>query len=74
MIKDKTESGYTNHTNTGSMLSRLRFYPTVHKQHQLWPFAVKALAMAEEVEPKLEGGELVVGEYRVPLDHYNDNG
>ena len=72
VIKDKTESGYTNHTNTGSMLSRLRFYPTVHKQHQLWPFAVKALAMAEEVEPKLEGGELVVGEYRVPLDHYND--
>ncbi len=72
VIKDKTESGYTNHTNTGSMLSRLRFYPTIHEQHQLWPFAVKALAMAEGVEPRLEGRELVVGEYRVPLDHFND--
>ncbi|HIL87185.1 MAG TPA: adenylate/guanylate cyclase domain-containing protein [Deltaproteobacteria bacterium] len=71
-IKDKTASGYTNHTNIGSMLSRLRFFPAIHQEHQLWPFAVKALAIAEGVEPKLEGQELVVGEYRVPLDHFDD--
>ncbi|MDP7158119.1 MAG: CHASE2 domain-containing protein, partial [SAR324 cluster bacterium] len=59
VIKDKTASGYTNHTLIGSMLSRLRFFPTIHQEHQLWPFAVKALAMAEETEPKLEGQELV---------------
>lgn len=72
VIKDKTASGYTNHTLIGSMLSRLRFFPTIHQEHQLWPFAVKALAMAEETEPKLEGQELVIGKYRVPLDHFND--
>jgi adenylate cyclase len=72
VLAEATQMGYTNHTLIGSMLSRVRFYPEIQAEHQIWPFAVQALAMSLDVKPQLEGNELVVGPYRVPLDHNND--
>ncbi len=72
VLAEATQNGYTNHTLIGSNLSRVRFYPEIHQEHNIWPFAVKALSMAVGEEPRLEGQTLVVGPYRAPLDHNND--
>ena len=72
VLAEATQDGYTNHTLIGSNLSRVRFYPQIHQEHNLWPFAVKALSMAVGEEPRLEGQTLVVGPYQAPLDHNYD--
>ncbi len=72
VLDEATENGYTNHTLIGSMLSRLRFYPEIHRKTGVWPFAVKALAMRLGTEPKLEKGILTIGELSMSLDDNND--
>ena len=71
-LKVAAESGYTNHTLIGNKLSRVRFFPQQIKDHNIWPFAIKTLAMYKEVEPKLENGLLTIGDIVVPLDPFND--
>ena len=71
-LKVAAESGYTNHTLIGNKLSRVRFFPQQIKDHNIWPFAIKTLAMYKEVEPKLENGQLTIGDIVVPLDPFND--
>ncbi|MBC8257739.1 MAG: adenylate/guanylate cyclase domain-containing protein [SAR324 cluster bacterium] len=71
-LKAAAESGYTNHTMIGDKLSRLRFFPDHIKEHNVWPFAVKTLAMYKGVEPKLQNGQLIIGDISVPLDPFND--
>jgi len=61
-LKVAAESGYTNHTLIGNKLSRVRFFPQQIKDHNIWPFAIKTLAMYKEVEPKLENGQLTIGD------------
>ena len=71
-LKVATESGYTNHTLIGSKISRVRFFPKEIEESNVWPFAIKTLAMYKGVEPKLEDGQLIIGDISVPLDHFND--
>ena len=71
-LKVAAESGYTNHTLIGNKLSRVRFFPQQIKDHNIWPFAIKTLAMSKGVEPKLENGQLTIGDIVVPLDPFND--
>ena len=71
-LKVAAESGYTNHTLIGNKLSRVRFFPEQIKDHNIWPFAIKTLAMYKGVEPKLENGQLTIGDIVVPLDPFND--
>ena len=71
-LKVATESGYTNHTLIGNKMSRVRFFPEEIEESNVWPFAIKTLAMYKGVEPKLEEGQLIIGDITVPLDHFND--
>ena len=71
-LKGAAESGYTNHTLIGDKLSRVRFFPEQIEEHNIWPFAIKTLAMYKGVEPKLENGQLIIGDIVVPLDQFND--
>ena len=71
-LKVATESGYTNHTLIGNKMSRVRFFPEEIDESNVWPFAIKTLAMYKGVEPKLEDGQLIIGDISVPLDHFND--
>jgi len=71
-LKVATESGYTNHTLIGNKISRVRFFPEEIEESNVWPFAIKTLAMYKGVEPKLEEGQLIIGDISVPLDHFND--
>ena len=71
-LKVATESGYTNHTLIGNKMSRVRFFPEEIEESNVWPFAIKTLAMYKGVEPKLEDGQLIIGDISVPLDHFND--
>lgn len=72
ILKAAAESGYTNHTLIGNKLSRVRFFPQEIKDHNVWPFAIKTLAMYKGVEPQLENGQLTIGDISVPLDPFND--
>jgi len=71
-LKGAAESGYTNHTLIGNKISRVRFFPEQIEEHNVWPFAIKTLAMYKGVEPKLEDGQLIIGDISVPLDQFND--
>jgi len=71
-LKVATESGYTNHTLIGNKMSRVRFFPEEIEESNVWPFAIKTLAMYKGVEPKLEDGQLIIGDISGPLDHFND--
>ena len=71
-LKVATESGYTNHILIGNKISRVRFFPEQIEEHNVWPFAIKTLAMYKGVEPKLEDGQLIIGDISVPLDQFND--
>ena len=48
-LKGAAENGYTNHTLIGDKLSRVRFFPEQIKEHNIWPFAIKTLAMYKGV-------------------------
>jgi len=72
ILKAAAESGYTNHTLIGNKISRVRFFPQEIKDHNVWPFAIKTLAMYKGVEPQLENGQLTIGDIEVPLDPFND--
>ena len=71
ILNESTERGYTNVTEIGGQLSRIRFYPEIIKEHNIWPYAVQALAMYLDVEPTLEDGVLTLGDLSMPLDEYN---
>ena len=71
ILNESTERGYTNVTEIGGQLSRIRFYPEIIKEHNIWPYAVQALALYLDVEPSLENGVLTLGDLSMPLDEYN---
>ena len=66
ILNESTERGYTNVTEIGGQLSRIRFYPEIIKEHSIWPYAVQALAMYLDVEPSLENGVLTLGDLSMP--------
>ena len=72
VLQEATVAGYTNHTLIGNRLSRLRFYDQAVNEFKMWPWAVQALAMYWNVEPRLENNILYIGDKEIPLDHNGD--
>jgi len=71
-INEVTVTGYSNHTRTGNMLTRLRIYPEIGKKEKEWAIAVKAAAMYLNVSPRVENGALVLGDLKIKLDQFYD--
>jgi adenylate cyclase len=71
-IHKATETAYSNHTEIGGQLNRIRLFPDIINKHNEWPISVKTTAAYLGVEPKLENGFLVLGEQKIQLDHFND--
>ncbi len=69
-------TGYTNLNPTSAIvdnLARVRIHADITNNKDGWPYAVQALAMFWDVEPRLEDNALVMGEYlRAPLDQFGD--
>ncbi|MBF0095800.1 MAG: adenylate/guanylate cyclase domain-containing protein [Magnetococcales bacterium] len=76
VLAEVTQNGYTNIGSQSAIvtsLSRLKIYPAINEQVNAWPFAVKALAMFLDVEPKLENNVLKLGDQiAVPLDQFGN--
>ena len=72
VLQESTVGGYTNHTLIGNMLTRVRFYEQAANEYKIWPWAVQALAMYWNVEPRLENNNLILGDRVMPLDHNGD--
>ncbi|MEE4384732.1 MAG: serine/threonine-protein kinase, partial [Pseudomonadales bacterium] len=70
-FRDVAVSGYSNIQSQSSLrtrITRLRVFPEITTRPDGWPFAVQTLAEWMDVEPRLEAGELVLGDLRLPLD------
>lgn len=76
VLNATSRSGYTNLSPTSAIvdnLARLRIHKDITNNRDGWPFAVQALAMYWDVEPRLEGNSLVMGDrLTVPLDQFGD--
>ena len=54
-------------------LGRLRIHKDITNNKDGWPYAVQALALYWDVEPRLDGNTLVLGDrLRAPLDQFGD--
>lgn len=71
-IKGAVETGYSNHSYSGTMVNRLRVFPEAVEKYNEWPIAIKAVAMYLGVKPEIEKGFLKLGEYHIKLDQFND--
>ena len=69
-------TGYTNLEPTSAIvdsLGRLRIHKNITNSKDGWPYAVQALALYWQVEPRLEGNTLVLGDrLRELLDQFGD--
>jgi CHASE2 domain-containing sensor protein/tRNA A-37 threonylcarbamoyl transferase component Bud32 len=75
-FREVSRSGYTNIQSQSALrtrMTRLRIFPEITRRTDGWPFAVQALAMHWGVEPRLDGGRLVLGDrLDVPLERGTD--
>jgi signal transduction histidine kinase/HPt (histidine-containing phosphotransfer) domain-containing protein/DNA-binding NarL/FixJ family response regulator len=75
-LKEASASGYINLTfssSLGSHLSnRLRIYPEITKWEDGWPIAIQVLSHYLNVSPRLENGNLMMGDIIIPLDQFNE--
>ncbi|OGG96745.1 MAG: hypothetical protein A2508_09575 [Candidatus Lambdaproteobacteria bacterium RIFOXYD12_FULL_49_8] len=68
-----TATAYSNHTEMGNMLNRLRLYPEAAKNLNEWPCSVLAAAWLLGTQPKFnDAGQLVVGDKVIQLDQFGD--
>lgn len=72
IIKESTQTAYSNHTEIGGMQNRLRLYPKIAEEHGEWPISVLAVANYLGVEPRFENKDLVIGDIKIELDQFND--
>ncbi len=75
VLAETSRSGYTNLQPTSALvdnLARLRVHPDITNNKDGWPYAVQALAMYWNVEPRLEDKTLLLGSVEIPLDQFND--
>lgn len=70
-LKEVTTTAYSNHIVWGSLLNRLRLYPEVIKEYNLWPISVKTVAEYLGVEPQLSDGYLILGDIKIKLDRFD---
>lgn len=70
------KTGYSNLETTSAIvenLARVRIHEEITNNPDGWPFAIQALAMYWDVEPRMEDGALVMGDrLTVPLDQFGD--
>ena len=75
-LNETSMTGYTNLEPTSAIvdnLGRLRIHKNITNSKDGWPYAVQALALYWQVEPRLEGNTLVLGDrLRAPLDQFGD--
>jgi CHASE2 domain-containing sensor protein len=75
-LNETSMTGYTNLEPTSAIvdsLGRLRIHEDITNNKDGWPYAVQALALYWQVEPRLEGNTLVLGDrLRAPLDQFGD--
>ena len=75
-LNETSITGYTNLEPTSAIvdsLGRLRIHKDITNNEDGWPYAVQALALYWQVEPRLEGNTLVLGDrLRAPLDQFGD--
>ena len=73
---DLSENGYSNISANSAIsesIVRLRIHKMLYEKYDVWPFAVKAVSMFLEKQPKLQGKSLLIGdELEVQLDHFSD--
>lgn len=70
-----TRSGYSNLEPTSAILdnlARLRIHEEAANNRDGWPIAIAALAVHLGVEPRIDDGELVLGDIRAPMDQFGD--
>ena len=75
VLRQTSKTGYTNLQPTSAVvdnLARVRVHGDISNNRDGWPYAVQALAMYWDVEPRLDNGNLILGEVSVPLDQFND--
>lgn len=72
VIKAATETAYSNHTKTGSLINRLRVYPEVGKEHNEWSISIKSVANYLGVAPNYENGNILLGNTIIKLDQFHD--
>ncbi len=76
VLNATSRSGYTNLSPTSAIvdnLARVRIHKDITNNKDGWPFAIQALAMYWDVEPRLEDNTLVMGDkLRAPLDQFGD--
>ena len=69
-------SGYSNISSNSELretMVRLRVYPEVAEQHQQWPFSVEAVSQFLGVTPRIQDGQLTLGDsLAIQLDQFND--
>lgn len=75
-LNETSRTGYTNLEPTSAIvdsLGRLRIHKDITNNKDGWPYAVQALALYWDVEPRLDGNTLVLGDkLRAPLDQFGD--
>ena len=75
-LNETSMTGYTNLEPTSAIvdsLGRLRIHKDITNNEDGWPYPVQALALYWQVEPRLEGNTLVLGDrLRAPLDQFGD--
>lgn len=74
-LRNTSVTGYTNLQPTSAIvdnLARLRIHKDITNNKDGWPYAVQALAMYWDVEPRLEGDSLILGDAEMPLDQFGD--
>ena len=71
-----SENGYSNISANSAIsesIVRLRIHKVLYEKYDVWPFAVKAVSMFLEEEPRLETGSLRIGdELAIQLDQFSD--
>ena len=76
VLNETSMTGYTNLEPTSAIvdsLGRLRIHKDITSNKDGWPYPVQALASYWQVEPRLEGNTLVLGDrLRAPLDQFGD--
>lgn len=75
-LREVAKTGYTNLQPTSAVvdnLARLRIHRDITNNQDGWPYAVQALAMYWDVEPRIEDDVLIMGDHlRAPLDQFSD--
>ncbi len=75
VLRQPAVTGYSNLDPTSAVLdnlSRVRIHRDITTNQDGWPIAIQALAMYWDVVPRLDDGNLLMGDLAIPLDQFGD--